>query len=128
VSGNISGNNISFGDGTTQTTAATASGPASVISDTGTGITMVCGTHANNYLRTTSNSAVTITFPSGLGCDANSEFTFEQAGSGQITVTGDAGVTINTSSTTKSYTQFSVISLKQVTTDTYTLFGDTASF
>ena len=128
VSGNVSGNSISFGDGTTQTTAATASGPASVISDTGTGITMVCGTHANNYLRTTSNSAVTITFPSGLGCDANSEFTFEQAGSGQITVTGDAGVTINTSSTTKSYTQFSVISMKQVATDTYTLFGDTASF
>ena len=128
VSGNVSGNSISFGDGTTQTTAATASGPASVISDSGTGITMVCGTHANNYLRTTSNSAVTITFPSGLGCDANSEFTFEQAGSGQITVTGDAGVTINTSSTTKSYTQFSVISMKQVATDTYTLFGDTASF
>jgi len=128
VSGNVSGNSISFGDGTTQTTAATASGPASVISDTGTGITMVCGTHANNYLRTTSNSAVTITFTSGLGCDANSEFTFEQAGSGQITVTGDAGVTINTSSTTKSYTQFSVISMKQVATDTYTLFGDTASF
>ena len=125
VSGNISGNNISFGDGTTQTTAA---GPASVISDSNTGITMVCATHANSYLRTTSNSGVTITFPSGLGCDANSEFTFEQAGSGQITVTGDAGVTINTSSTTKTYTQFSVISMKQVATDTYTLFGDTASF
>jgi hypothetical protein len=125
VSGNISGNNISFGDGTTQTTAA---GPASVISDSNTGITVVCATHANSYLRTTSNSGVTITFPSGLGCDANSEFTFEQAGSGQITVTGDAGVTINTSSTTKTYTQFSVISMKQVATDTYTLFGDTASF
>ena len=125
VSGNISGNNISFGDGTTQTTAA---GPASVISDSNTGITVVCATHANSYLRTTSNSGVTITFPSGLGCDTNSEFTFEQAGSGQITVTGAAGVTINTSSTTKSYTQFSVISLKQVATDTYTLFGDTASF
>jgi hypothetical protein len=125
VSGNISGNNISFGDGTTQTTAA---GPAAVISDSNTGITVVCATHANSYLRTTSNSGVTITFPSGVGCDANSEFTFEQAGSGQITVTGEAGVTINTSSTTKSYTQFSVISLKQVATDTYTLFGDTASF
>jgi hypothetical protein len=125
VSGNISGNDISFGDGTTQTTAA---GPASVITDAGTGITIVCATHANSYLRTTSNSGVTITFPSGVGCDTNSEFTFEQAGSGQITVTGDAGVTINTSSTTKSYTQFSVISLKQVATDTYTLFGDTASF
>ena len=128
VSGNISGNHISFGDGTTQTTAATASGPPAVISDTGTAITMVCNTHADKYLRTTANSAVTITFPSGLGCDANSEFTFEQAGSGQITVTGAAGVTINTSSTTKTYTQFSVISMKQVATDTYTLFGDTASF
>jgi hypothetical protein len=123
--GNISGNNVSFGDGTTQTTAA---GPSAVITDAGTGITVVCATHANSYLRTTSNSGVTITFPSGVGCDANSEFTFEQAGSGQITVTGEAGVTINTSSTTKSYTQFSVISLKQVATDTYTLFGDTASF
>jgi len=128
VSGNISGNHLSFGDGTTQTTAATASGPPAVISDTGTAITMVCNTHADKYLRTTANSAVTITFPSGLGCDANSEFTFEQAGSGQITVTGEAGVTINTSSTTKTYTQFSVISMKQVATDTYTLFGDTASF
>ena len=128
VSGNISGNHLSFGDGTTQTTAATASGPPAVVSDTGTAITMVCNTHADKYLRTTANSAVTITFPSGLGCDANSEFTFEQAGSGQITVTGAAGVTINTSSTTKTYTQFSVISMKQVATDTYTLFGDTASF
>ncbi len=128
VSGNISGNHLSFGDGTTQTTAATASGPPAVVSDTGTAITMVCNTHADKYLRTTANSAVTITFPSGLGCDANSEFTFEQAGSGQITVTGAAGVTINTSSTTKTFTQFSVISMKQVATDTYTLFGDTASF
>ena len=125
VSGNISGNNISFGDGTTQTTAA---GPASVISDSNTGITVVCATHANNYLRTTSNSGVTITFPSGVGCDANSEFTFEQAGSGQITVTGAAGVTINSASTTKSFAQFSVVSVKQVGTDVYTLFGDTASF
>ena len=121
-------NGIMFGDGTTQTTAATASGPPAVVSDTGTAITMVCNTHADKYLRTTANSAVTITFPSGLGCDANSEFTFEQAGSGQITVTGAAGVTINTSSTTKTFTQFSVISMKQVATDTYTLFGDTASF
>ena len=128
VSGNISGNHLSFGDGTTQTTAATASGPPAVVSNTGTAITIVCNTHADKYLRTTANSAVTITFPSGLGCDANSEFTFEQAGSGQITVTGAAGVTINTSSTTKTYTQFSVISMKQVATDTYTLFGDTASF
>ena len=117
---------IIFPDGNTQTVAYT--GPPAVITDAGTGITIVCATHANNYLRTTSNSGVTITFPSGVGCDTNSEFTFEQAGSGQITVTGAAGVTINTSSTTKSYTQFSVISLKQVATDTYTLFGDTASF
>ena len=147
VSGNISGNGLTIsnytfptGDGTANQVLTTdgagnvtfedaaGGGVSSVISDSNTGITIVCGTHANNYLRTTANSGVTITFPSGVGCDANSEFTFEQAGSGQITVTGEAGVTINTSSTTKSYTQFSVISLKQVATDTYTLFGDTASF
>ena len=49
---------------------------------------------------------------------------FEQAGAGQISVTGNAGVTLNTSSSAKSRTQYSVITIKKVAADTYTVFGD----
>jgi hypothetical protein len=49
---------------------------------------------------------------------------FEQAGAGQITFAGGSGVTINSSETLKSQKQYSVLGVKRVASDTWTLTGD----
>ena len=114
---------VRFPDGLTQKNAW----PAAVVEDATTSITLSCSSHANKHLRTTSASAVTITIPSGLGCDANSIFTFEQAGAGGVGISGAPGVTLNSfNSATGIEGQYAVAHLKQVATNTYTLYGDIA--
>jgi hypothetical protein len=97
---------------------------ATVETNANSGITLSCSSHAGKYIRCTHAVSVDITIPSGLSCYDYTEYMFEQAGAGQISVTGDAGVTLNTSSSAKSRTQYSVITIKKVAADTYTVFGD----
>ena len=80
------------------------------------------------YIRTTNASAVTFTVPSGfVPTIPNAEFVFEQAGSGQISITGNAGVTIRASrSSFSSYGPYAVMTLKNISQDVYTLYGDRA--
>lgn len=94
-----------------------------VITEAGTSRTLATA-DAGQYIRTTNASAVTITVPSGLSIPDYSEFTFEQAGAGQITISAAAGVTINTSSSLTSSAQYAVLGIKHITGDTYTAFGD----
>ena len=54
----------------------------------------------------------------------NTEIIIEQAGAGQITLSAGSGVTINTSETLKTQKQYSVVGLKRVASDTWTLFGE----
>lgn len=94
-----------------------------VSSTAATGITLLA-TDIGKYIRTTAATAVTVTVPSGLSIPNYSEFVFEQAGAGQITLSPAAGVTINTSSSLTSAAQYSVIGIKQVSANIYTAFGD----
>jgi regulation of enolase protein 1 (concanavalin A-like superfamily) len=116
--GMISGTGITYSDGTSQTSLF-----STVETNANSGITLSCS-DAGKYIRCTHAVSVDITIPSGLSCYDYTEYMFEQAGAGQISVTGNAGVTLNTSSSAKSRTQYSVITIKKVAADTYTVFGD----
>lgn len=79
-----------------------------------------------SYIRCTNPSPVTITVPTDAtaGWSTELEILIEQAGNGQVTVSAAGGVTINTSETLKTEKQYSVIGLKRVGSDTWTLFGE----
>jgi len=117
----IAGTDVTYDAATNIVSISGAYNP--VVSETGTSRTLAIG-DAGLYIRTTNASAVTITVPSGLAPPANAEFVFEQAGAGQITISPASGVTINTSTSLTSSTQYAVLGIKQVATDVYTAFGD----
>ena len=48
----------------------------------------------------------------------------EQAGAGQVTFATGTGVVINTSETLKTQKQYSVVALKNVSGNVWTLFGE----
>ena len=91
----------------------------------GTSYTLVLG-DAGDYIQTTSTTAVTITVPlqSSVAWAADTEIYFEQNNTGQITIAGASGVTINSSETLKSFARYSVLALKRVASDVWTLTGE----
>lgn len=78
------------------------------------------------YIRCTNASPITITVPTdaNAGWDNSAEMMFEQAGAGQITISAASGVTVNSSETLKSSKQYSVMGIKRVGANTWTLFGE----
>ena len=109
---------------------ATASGGTSystVRTQSGTTYTLAL-TDAGDYIQTTSTTAVTITVPlqSSVAWVADTEIYFEQNNTGQITIAGASGVTVNSSETLKSFARYSVLALKRVASDTWTLTGERA--
>ena len=108
---------------------ATASGGgasySAVRTQSGTTYTLVLG-DAGDYIQTTSTTAVTITVPlqSSVAWVADTEIYFEQNNTGQITIAGASGVTVNSSETLKTAGRYSVIALKRVASDTWTLTGE----
>ena len=117
--GMISGSGMTYTDGTVATSIFT-----DVITDGNTGITYSETTFGGKYVRLTNSLDIEVSIPSGLNTYQYTETLFEQAAAGQITVTGQAGVTLNFRSSNTSAGQYSVITLKKVATDTYILFGD----
>ena len=108
----------------------TASGGVSystVRTQSGTTYTLVLG-DAGDYIQTTSTTAVTITVPpqSSVTWVADTEIYFEQNNTGQITIAAGSGVTINSSETLKSFARYSVLALKRVASDVWTLTGERA--
>jgi hypothetical protein len=97
----------------------------SVTSSAATNITMSAA-EVGKYFRTTAATAVGIQIPpqSSVTWPSDTEIMFEQAGAGQITFAGGSGVTINSSETLKSQKQYSVLGVKRVASDTWTLTGD----
>ena len=94
-----------------------------------TGARTLALSDAYKYIRCTSTTAVTITVPlqSSVAWEAHTEILFEQAGTGQITLTGASGVTVNSRTTAKSSGQFAVIGLKRVAENIWTVVGDRAT-
>ena len=110
---------------------ATASGGgasySTVRTQSGTTYTLAL-TDAGNYIQTTSTTAVTITVPlqSSVAWVADTEIYFEQNNTGQITIAGASGVTVNSSETLKSFARYSVLALKRVAENVWTLTGERA--
>ncbi len=129
------GSNITLStDPTTDTVTISSSGGggggtsySSVRTQTGTSYTLVLG-DAGDYIQTTSTTAVTITVPlqSSVAWVADTEIYFEQNNTGQITIAGASGVTVNSSETLKSFARYSVIALKRVAENVWTLTGERA--
>jgi hypothetical protein len=118
------------GSGTLSWATDASGGGASysaVRTQSGTTYTLVLG-DAGDYIQTTSTTAVTITVPpqSSVTWAADTEIYFEQNNTGQITIAAGAGVTINSSETLKSFARYSVLALKRVASDVWTLTGERA--
>jgi hypothetical protein len=118
-------------NGTGTLSWATSSGGgasySAVRTQSGTSYTLVLG-DAGDYIQTTSSTAVTITVPNQVTVTwaADTEIYFEQNNTGQITFVGASGVTINSSETLKSFARYSVIALKRVAENVWTLTGERA--
>ena len=84
-------------------------------------------TDSLKYIRTTgaTNYTFSVRNQSTVSWPSYTEILFEQAGAGQITIAGSSGVIVNYASSTISKTQYSVIGLKRLSTDTWIVFGDT---
>lgn len=109
----------------TDATGGGGSSYSAVRTQSGTTYTLVIG-DAGDYIQTTSTTAVTITVPaqSSVTWAADTEIYFEQNNTGQITLVGASGVTINSSETLKTAGRYSVIALKRVAENTWTLTGE----
>jgi hypothetical protein len=111
-----------YTDGTT----ASWSDPALVTTNAQTGTTYTLVLSDKDKLVTLSNaSAITLTVPTNasVAYPTGSVVNIQQIGSGQVTVVGDTGVTVNATGTT-TRTQWSAASLVKTATDTWTLIGD----
>jgi hypothetical protein len=128
----VAGTNVTITtDASTDSITIAASGGGAsysvVRTQSGTTYTLVLG-DAGDYIQTTSTTAVTITVPlqSSVTWAADTEIYFEQNNTGQITFVGASGVTINSSETLKSFARYSVLALKRVASDVWTLTGERA--
>jgi hypothetical protein len=117
-SGTLSWATASGGGGTSYSTVRTQSGTTYTLALT----------DAGDYIQTTSTTAVTITVPlqSSVAWVADTEIYFEQNNTGQITIAGASGVTVNSSETLKSFARYSVLALKRVAENVWTLTGERA--
>jgi len=87
-------------------------------------------TDAGALVSFTNSSAVTVTVPTEVsqGWTTGEGVVLLQNGTGQISVVGDSGVTVNTAALAKSRTQYSTLSLVYLGSDTWIIAGDTAVF
>ncbi len=84
----------------------------------------------NAHLLFSSSSPVTVTVPANasVAFPIGSTVDLEQNGAGQVSVTGEAGVTVNKPAGRLAATlgQYGVVRLRKVAANTWTLFGDLA--
>ena len=99
--------------------------PLPIVTETTTARTLVL-TDAQKWIRTTNASAVTVTVPpeSSVSWGTGAEVIIEQAAAGQVTLAPGSGVTLNTTMTLKSAAQYSVISIKRVGIDVWTVSSE----
>jgi hypothetical protein len=128
----VAGTNVTITtDASTDSITIAASGGgasySAVRTQSGTSYTLVLG-DAGDYIQTTSTTAVTITVPTQATVTwaADTEIYFEQNNTGQITIAGAVGVTINSSETLKTFARYSVVALKRVAENVWTLTGERA--
>lgn len=86
----------------------------------------LAGDDVDTFFLTLSGSATTITIPRGL-LTPGKAIHVQQIGAGQVTITGQTGVTIRVAGAAKTRAQYSVISILKIGVDLWAAFGDIAS-
>lgn len=107
---------------------AAGGGPLSVTLNTQTGTAYTTVLTDANKLITLNSTGIAVTIPvaSSVAYPTGSQIHLYQSGTGQATVTGDTGVTINASNGLKTRTQYSMATVIKVDTNSWVLIGDTS--
>lgn len=90
---------------------------------------LVLGTaDASEFLRVSATTTVTVSIPpqSAVTWASDTEILLEQRANGQLSLSGGSGVTLQYPDTNNAKTrrQYSVIALKRVSSNVWTVFGD----
>jgi hypothetical protein len=112
----------------THTSDASTGGAIGVAVNAQTGTTYTTVLLDNNKVVTLDNaSAIALTVPlnSSVAYPTGAQVHLYNKGAGQVTVAGDAGVTVNSSNGLKLRAQYSVATLIKLDTNTWVLIGDT---
>ena len=96
----------------------------SVTTYTATSVTLAAG-DIRGLILLSNASAITATIPASYGVTGDT-VTLLQYGAGQVTVAGAGGVTLRNSTTLKTRSQYSAITLIRLATDEWLVAGDTA--
>ena len=111
-------------------TFAASAAPSSLISfSTYTAAATLALTDLDKIVQGNSTAAFTITVPpnSSVAFSAGSQITILQIGTGQVTIAGGSGVTVNGTPGLKMRAQWSSATLVQRSANTWTLLGDTSA-
>ena len=96
---------------------------------TGTTYTLVLADASNKLVELSNTSAITVTVPlnSSVAYPVGSQIMLLQTNTGQVTVAGASGVTVNSNPGLKLRAQWSSATLIKRATDTWVLVGDTTA-
>ena len=114
----------------THTSDASTGGAIGVAVNAQTGTTYTTVLLDNNKVVTLDNaSAIALTVPlnASVAYPTGAQIHLYNKGAGQVTVAGDAGVTVNSSNGLKLRAQYSVATLIKLDTNTWVLIGDTTN-
>ena len=114
----------------THTSDASTGGAIGVAVNAQTGTTYTTVLLDNNKVVTLDNaSAIALTVPlnASVAYPTGAQIHLYNKGAGQVTVAGDAGVTVNGSNGLKLRVQYSVATLIKLDTNTWVLIGDTTN-
>lgn len=117
-------------DGSGGATFAASSGGSTLISfNTYTAAATLALTDLDKIVQGNSTAAFTITVPpnSSVAFSVGSQITILQIGTGQVTIAGGSGVTVNGTPGLKMRAQWSSATLVQRSANTWTLLGDTSA-
>jgi hypothetical protein len=104
-------------------------GPLSVTLNTQTGTAYTTVLADANKLVTLDSTGISVTIPpaSSVAYPTGSQIHLYQSGTGQATVVGDTGVSVNSSNGLKTRTQYSVATVIKVAVNSWVLIGDTTN-
>lgn len=120
----LNADSVVFADGTTQTSAGVPS--LTSFTEKTASYTLDTLGHQDNIVEMNSASAVTFTIPTNasLAWPVGASMDIFQTGAGQVTITGDAGVTVNYTPGNKLRTQWSSATILKRATDSWVIYGD----
>jgi len=106
---------------------AAGGGPLSVTLNTQTGTAYTTVLADANKLVTLDSTGISVTIPaaSSVAYPTGSQIHLYQSGTGQVTIAGDTGVTVNSANGLKTRAQYSVTTVIKVGINSWVLIGDT---